>query len=73
MFNKKSIEKEFDRFIHHNRRFVTHRKGFRFISYTNTVIDHFKNKEEQEMIDYMITQMETYTKANFLKAKVFGI
>jgi hypothetical protein len=73
LVNEKSMEKEFDRFIHHSRRFVTHRKGFRFISYTNTVIDNFKNKEEQEMIDYMITQMETYTKANFLKAKVFGI
>lgn len=73
LINRRSLEKECDRFIHHNRKFINQRKGLGFVFYTNPVISHFKDKPEQEMVDYMVTQMETYTKANFLRSGYIGL
>ena len=68
----KEVDKELDLFINIKNIYTKNINGFRFIRYTNDVIDQFKNDNESKLIDFMATQMETYTNTKFLRAKVIG-
>jgi putative methyltransferase len=68
----KEIEKELDLFITINNKFTSKFKKTRYTRYTNSVIENFKDSESS-LIDYIITQMETYTKSDFLRGSSIGL
>jgi putative methyltransferase len=68
----KEVEKELDLFITIINKFTSKFKKTRYIRYTNSVIENFKDSESS-LIDYIITQMETYTKSDFLRGSSIGL
>ena len=68
----KEIEKELDLFITIKNKFTSKFKKTRYTRYTNSVIENFKDSESS-LIDYIITQMETYTKSDFLRGSSIGL
>ena len=71
--DEKSLDKELDLFINIKNIYTTDFKKFRYIRYTNDVIGQFKNDTESNLVDFITTQMETYTRSKFLTARVIGI
>lgn len=71
--DKKFVDKELDLFITIKNAFTTKFNRTRVVRYTNSVIAKFKNDTEANLIDFLTTQMETYTKTNFLRAGVIGL
>jgi putative methyltransferase len=80
----KSIDKEFNKVITVNNIHTSEWKNFRYTSYTNDVVNHLKSKEKvvedtvkessmKDVVDFLMTQMETYTKVNFLIGRSIGI
>ena len=45
----------------------------RFISYSNPALERFKGGPVEPLINFIMTQMETYTKIRFLTGRTFGI
>jgi hypothetical protein len=57
---------------------ITNRNAKRFdktrlVIYSNTVLDQFKHETVGTLTNFMMTQMETFTKTKFLTAKAIGI
>lgn len=71
--NEKAINKELDKFITVNNRYTTKFSLTRAISFNNSVIDQFKKDTEGNLVDFIVTQMETYTNTNFLTARAIGV
>lgn len=71
--NEKEINKELDKFISMSNKYTSKFSKFRYTSYTNSVIGRFADGDDQGLVDYIMTQMETYTKSNFLMARVIGL
>jgi len=70
----KSIDREMDKFITVTNKHTSRFTKFRYINYSNPIIGQFNEPEkERPLVDYMLSQMETYTKSNFLTARVIGI
>ena len=67
------IDKDLDRCISMSNKYTSKFSKFKYVSYNNAVISRFNNGNEQGLIDFMMTQMETYTKSNFLIARTIGI
>ena len=70
---KNDVTKELDEFIHIKNIFTSKLVGMRYIRYTNEVIYRFEDESESVLIDFFMNQMETYTRTNFLTAKVIGV
>ena len=45
----------------------------RFVNYSNAVLDQFKNDSNGTITNFIMTQMETYTKTKFLTGRAIGI
>tara|TARA_B110000503_G_scaffold28131_1_gene44933 strand:+ start:13724 stop:15679 length:1956 start_codon:yes stop_codon:yes gene_type:complete len=70
---KKSINKELDCFISVQNKHTAKFSLTRYVSYTNSIVDRFEHDTDAAMVDFLITQMETYTNTNFLTARSIGI
>lgn len=69
----KEIDKELDTFISMSNKYSSKFSKFRYISYNNAIISRFSDGNDQGLIDFIMTQMETYTKSNFLMARKVGV
>lgn len=69
----KDIDKELDKIISMSNKYTRNFKKLRYTNYSNMVIDRFNNGDDQGLVDFMMTQMETYTKSSFLTARTIGI
>ena len=70
---EKELDKELDKVISMSNKYTSKFKKLRYTSYNNIVIDRFKNGDDQGLIDFLMTQMETYTKSSFLVARTIGL
>jgi len=71
----KDIDKEFNKVITINNIHTTKWAPTRYTSYSNNVIDHLKAPEKtmKDIVDFLMTQMETYTKVKFLIGRSIGL
>jgi len=70
---RKKVVNDLDKFITHKNKFTKKFNLLRYISYSNNILSQFRKDQESDLIDFIITQMETYTKTNFLRARMIGL
>lgn len=71
----KSIDKELDSVITASNIHTSKWKKTRWINYSNSVLDQLnaEDKTMKDVVDFLMTQMETYTKVKFLVGRSYGI
>jgi len=71
--NEYSVDREMQNVITISNLHTTKWDKTRLISYSNPAIDRFKGGPVEPLINFIMTQMETYTKIKFLTGRTFGI
>jgi putative methyltransferase len=67
------IDRESDLFITAEKRYTSEFKKFKYVRFSNDVISPFKNDTITNLVDFLTTQMHTYTRTEFLRGRVIGI
>ena len=71
--NEYSVDREMQNVITISNLHTTKWNKTRLISYSNSALDRFKGGPVEPLINFIMTQMETYTKIRFLTARTIGI
>ena len=71
--NEKELDKELNSVITSKTKFKIKRRGLQFSNYSNSLLSQFKKYEETKLVDFLVTQMETYTKTSFLRGRTIGL
>ena len=69
----REVTKEMNLVITVSNRHTTRFDKTRFVNYSNAVLDQFKNDTNGTITNFIMTQMETYTKTKFLTGRAIGI
>ena len=69
----KFVQKELDLTITFSRIGTRRYKALRSIKYMNDILAPYNTHPYQNFMDYLFTQMETYTQTKFLRGRVIGI
>ena len=71
--SESAIDKEMRNVITVSNLHTTKWDNTRFVNYSNTALDRFKGDTTESVVNFIMTQMETYTKIRFLTGRTFGI